>query len=70
MLTLEAPVRSADQWSAGAPTLDEVIAAAWEGLTARRVVACVVCGAPMEPVHEVGAHAVAGRCHGCGCALG
>jgi hypothetical protein len=49
----------------GRPTLDELLAGAWEGLTAHSVVACPVCGGEMEP--EYGAHArpIAGRCQSC-----
>ena len=50
----------------GEPTLDEVLAGAWEGLTAHSVVACVVCGDDMQP--EYGAHSLPiwGKCIGCG----
>jgi hypothetical protein len=49
----------------GRPTLDELVAGAWEGLTAHAVVACPVCGGEMEP--EYGAHArpIGGRCRSC-----
>jgi hypothetical protein len=49
----------------GGPTLDELLARAWEGLAAHAVVACPVCGGEMEP--EYGAHArpIGGRCRGC-----
>jgi len=50
----------------GEPTLDEVLAGAWEGLTAHSVVACPVCGDDMQP--EYGAHSlpISGKCIGCG----
>ncbi len=53
----------------GEPTLDELIAGVWEGLTAHAVERCPVCGGEMEP--EYGAHAlpVAGRCRDCGSEL-
>jgi hypothetical protein len=53
----------------GEPTLDDVIAGVWEGLTAHRVVACPVCADEMAP--EYGAHAlpIGGACPGCGSVL-
>jgi hypothetical protein len=53
----------------GEPTLDELLAGVWEGLTAHAVVGCPVCEAQMEP--EYGAHArpIGGRCAGCGSTL-
>ncbi len=53
----------------GEPTLDDVIAGAWEGLAAHTVVPCPVCGGELVP--EYGAHTrpVAGRCHSCGSVL-
>ncbi len=53
----------------GEPTLDELLAGVWEGLTARRDVACPVCGGRMRP--EYGAHAMpqGGRCRACGTSL-
>jgi hypothetical protein len=35
----------------GEPTLDDVLAGVWEGLTAHQAVDCPVCGAHMEPHH-------------------
>jgi hypothetical protein len=53
----------------GEPTLDDVIAGVWEGLTAHRTGACPVCREEMEP--EYGAHAlpIGGCCAGCGSTL-
>jgi hypothetical protein len=53
----------------GEPTLDQLIAGVWEGLTAHSAVACPVCDAEMTP--EYGAHArpIGGRCRGCGTTL-
>jgi hypothetical protein len=50
-------------------SLDELIAALWEGLEAHQSVACPVCGAEMKP--EYGAHArpIGGRCSICGSTL-
>ena len=49
----------------GEPTLDELLAGVWEGLSAHRPVSCPVCGADMHP--EYGAHAlpIGGQCRGC-----
>jgi hypothetical protein len=53
----------------GEPTLDELLAGVWEGLTAHAVVPCPACGGGMEP--EYGAHAlpIGGRCKDCGSTL-
>ena len=50
-------------------TLDEVIAALWEGLDAHQSVACPVCGAEMKPEYGAHARAIGGRCDGCGSSL-
>ena len=50
----------------GEPTLDEVLAGVWEGLTAHEVVACPICGAQMAPEYGVHALPIGGRCGGCG----
>jgi hypothetical protein len=49
----------------GEPTLDDVLAGAWEGLAARSVVACPVCGDDMLPIDGAHALPVGGRCQGC-----
>ncbi len=51
----------------GEPTLDELLAGVWEGLTARAAVDCPVCGGSLEMQPEYGAHAlpVGGRCKRC-----
>jgi hypothetical protein len=53
----------------GEPTLDDVLAGAWEGLTAHSVVLCPVCHDQMAP--DYGAHAlpVGGTCRSCGSSL-
>ncbi len=53
----------------GEPTLEELIAGVWEGLTAQANAACPVCSARLEP--EYGGHAkpIAGRCGRCGSRL-
>ena len=48
----------------GRPTLDDLLASAWEGLGAGVQVSCLVCGGSMEPEPGGG-----GRCHGCGSEL-
>jgi hypothetical protein len=50
-------------------TLDELIAALWEGLEAHQTVACPVCGAEMKPEYAAHARAVGGRCMSCGSIL-
>ena len=54
----------------GESTLDEIIVEVWEGLTAQRVVQCLICEEDMRP--EYGAHAlpIGGRCTSCGTVLG
>jgi hypothetical protein len=54
----------------GRLTLDEAIVGAWEGLAARAVVPCPLCGGALEP--RPSAHAAAhagGRCRDCGTTL-
>ncbi|HET8953431.1 MAG TPA: hypothetical protein VFN44_23105 [Solirubrobacteraceae bacterium] len=48
------------------PTLDDLVAGAWEGLVAGAHADCLVCGAPLAPRHSAGAGIVGGRCDGCG----
>jgi hypothetical protein len=49
-------------------TLDEVIASAWAGVSARAPVACPVCDAPMAPtLTEAGT--TSGSCRSCGTTL-
>jgi hypothetical protein len=57
-----------DNLGAG-PTLDDLIAGAWEGLSAHQSVDCLACGEPMTP--EYGAHAlpIGGHCRHCGTTL-
>jgi hypothetical protein len=53
----------------GEPTLEELIAGVWEGLTAHASEACPICSGRLAP--EYGAHArpIAGRCEHCGTRL-
>jgi hypothetical protein len=48
------------------PTLDDLVAGAWEGLMAGAPADCLVCGTPLTPRHSAGAGIVGGRCGGCG----
>ena len=49
----------------GAPTLDDVIVDAWEGLAAHQAVSCPVCGGELVPQYGAHARPVAGRCSNC-----
>jgi hypothetical protein len=49
----------------GEPTLDDLVVAVWEGLSARRAVRCPVCAGEMEPA-QAGGEPVRGRCEDCG----
>ena len=60
-----APAEAASAHRHG-PTLDDLVAGAWEGLLAGAPADCLVCGAPMAPRHSAGAGIVGGRCGGCG----
>jgi hypothetical protein len=53
----------------GEPTLDDVIADVWEGLTAQRTVECPVCGDGMAPAYGAHALPIGGSCGGCGSKL-
>jgi hypothetical protein len=51
----------------GGPTLDDAIVGAWEGLAARAVAACPLCGGGLRAPSTPAAHA--GRCSDCGTTL-
>ena len=51
------------------PTLDDLVAGAWEGLLAGAPADCLVCGTSLAPRHSAGAGVVGGRCGGCGSTL-
>lgn len=57
------------QGASGELTLDELLVGAWERLTGRAAVECLLCGGPMEPEHSAHALPVGGRCRDCGTAL-
>jgi hypothetical protein len=51
------------------PTLDDLVAGAWEGLLTGAPAECLACGSSMAPRHSAGAGVVGGRCGGCGSTL-
>lgn len=56
----------------GEPTLDDLVVAAWEGLTAQAAVACPLCAGSLRPLYGDAGGAspvVAARCDGCGTTL-
>ncbi len=53
----------------GEPTLDAFVSAAWEGLAAHAVAACLVCPGALRARYGAGAAPVAGRCESCGAQL-
>jgi hypothetical protein len=62
----------------GEPTLDDLLAGVWEGLSARHAVRCPVCAGEMVPAvgeggrsvaEDAGGRSVAGRCRDCGTTL-
>lgn len=63
-----APTEAASAHRHG-PTLDDLVAGAWEGLLAGAPADCLVCGAPMAPRHSAGAGIVGGRCDGCSASI-
>jgi hypothetical protein len=52
------------------PTLDDLVAGAWEGLLAGAHADCLVCRSPLVPRHSAGAGVVGGRCGSCGMTIG
>jgi hypothetical protein len=63
----DAAARKRDGDLSGRPALDDAIVGAWEGLAARVVVACPLCGGELRPHASPGA--VGGRCGSCGTTL-
>jgi hypothetical protein len=53
----------------GEATLDDVVSAAWEGLSAASSTACPVCHGELVPRWSAGAGVVGGRCRDCGSEL-
>lgn len=49
-----------------APTLEDLVAGAWDGLLAGAAAACPVCSEPMRPRWSAGAGVVGGHCEACG----
>jgi len=64
---VDAAARKCDGGLSGGPTLDDAIVGAWEGLAARVVVACPLCGGALRP--HTTPDAVGGRCGDCGTTL-
>jgi hypothetical protein len=65
-LTLDIPV---EQERAPAPTLDDVIAGAWDALAVTQTAACPLCGDDLVPRFGSGPQPVAGACRSCGTEL-
>jgi hypothetical protein len=63
----DAAARERDCDLSGGPTLDDAIVGAWEGLAARVVVACPLCGGALRP--HASSDAVGGCCGDCGTTL-
>ena len=69
----EPPVDELRLWrgeAAHGPSLDDLVAGAWEGLAADAPVTCLLCGGAMLPRYAAGAGVVGGRCESCGSSLG
>jgi hypothetical protein len=49
----------------GEPTLDVLIAGAWEGLALHRSVACPLCGGELRPEYGANRRPRGGRCSSC-----
>ncbi|HVF78931.1 MAG TPA: hypothetical protein VNA28_11590 [Solirubrobacteraceae bacterium] len=47
------------------PTLEDVLAGAWEDLIAHRTAGCPICAGAMKPRYGSGASAAGGRCVDC-----
>lgn len=47
------------------PTLEDLLAGAWEDLCAHRTAACPICDGAMAPRYGSGPSAVGGRCSAC-----
>lgn len=66
---LDAQELSLFDGTGGEPTLDELLAGVWEGLTAGRAANCPVCGGRMNPECGGEARRLWGRCADCGTSL-
>jgi len=53
----------------GEPTLADLIAGVWEGLTVHETVTCPVCAEEMRPQYGAHSRPIGGRCSGCGSTL-
>jgi len=63
------PASSPVRPPAAAPTLDDVISAAWRELAAGSASACPICHGELRPVWSAGPRPVGGRCQDCGTRL-
>jgi hypothetical protein len=50
-------------------TLDELVVAVWERLSADRSATCPLCGGEMRPQYGAHARAIGGSCSSCGASL-
>jgi hypothetical protein len=66
----DAAAAERDEGLGGGLTLDDAIVGVWEGLAARAVVACPLCGGPLRP-RSAGDRALTdgGSCRDCGTTL-
>jgi hypothetical protein len=66
----DAPARSDERAArAGAPrgrTLEDLLVAAWDGLSESHTASCLVCGGDVAPRYGAGPRPVAGTCRHCG----
>lgn len=51
------------------PTLDDLLASAWDELRSHQVVECPVCHGAMNPEYGTQALPIGGRCTNCGALL-
>ena len=60
------PTDDAPAVTAEHPTFEDVVVAAWEGLTSAHSAECLVCGGDVRPRYGAGPKPVAGTCRDCG----
>ena len=56
----------AESAAAAHRTFEDVVVAAWEGLTSAHAAECLVCGGDVRPRYGAGPKPVAGTCRDCG----
>ena len=69
LATYEAAPPTLFDLTGGESMLDDALVDVWEGLTAHRVVQCLVCGEEMAPQYGAHSRPVGGRCASCGSIL-